>query len=963
MALKPWYTVVQPREDLRENRPLDASEFAVHLDQVRDGRAPEVYKNPRKFFERTYLTQSLLAMGAEVIRRLSGERTETSAIFNMTTQFGGGKTHALTLLYHLAENGPAANRWPGVERLLDKAGVESVPRARTATFVGNEFDSISGRGGDDGTPLRKTPWGEIAYRLAGEVGLALVAEHERQMVAPGGDVIEKFLPRDTPCLILMDELMNYVSRNRRSGLSGQLYNFLQSLSEVVRGRSNVVLVVSIPMSEGEMTAEDVEDYDRFKKLLDRLGKAVIMSAESETSEIIRRRLFEWDERGISRDGRVLLNRDAEQVCLEYGRWTEENKGQLAAGFPAESATQVFASTYPFHPAVLSVFERKWQALPRFQQTRGVLRLLALWVARAYQEGYKTTVKEPLIGLGSAPLEDPQFRAAVFEQLGESRLEVAVTTDIIGKNDSHAARLDKEAGEHIKKARLHRKVATTIFFESNGGQKNGRASLPEIRFAVASPEISSADIDTALEALAPPDGACYYLDTGQNRYWFSLKPNLNKMLADKKASVKPTEVDERVRTEIQKVFTRQPGLELVFFPEKSGNIPDRPVLTLAVLDPEHNLQSSDTLPFAETLTRENSTSSRTFKSGIVWCVAELAAPLREEAKKLLAWQAIRDEDSERLDDIQKRQLEENFGKAKRNLTEAVWRSYKNLLLLDKENRLKVSDLGMVHSSAAETLTGLILNRLRSDGDVEKEINPHFLVRKWPPAFKEWSTRSVRDAFFASPQFPRLLNSEAVRETIARGVSNGSLAYLGKDGQGKYEPFYFNKPLSPEEVEISEDMYIITGEVASQYKQAQQQEQAAATTGTRTGDSTGIAEGSVGYGAGAGATTDAGQGQGVQGQTTGGLGRGEPPVEPPTRPQPGPFGPTTAAGKLVWSGEVPSTKWTNLYMKVLTKFAGPGKGLKLTVTVEVAPPEGLSQPKIDEMRAALRDLGLNDDLQVE
>jgi len=34
MPLKPWYKVVTPREDLREGKPLDASEFAVHLDQV-----------------------------------------------------------------------------------------------------------------------------------------------------------------------------------------------------------------------------------------------------------------------------------------------------------------------------------------------------------------------------------------------------------------------------------------------------------------------------------------------------------------------------------------------------------------------------------------------------------------------------------------------------------------------------------------------------------------------------------------------------------------------------------------------------------------------------------------------------------------------------------------------------------------------------------------------------------------
>src|SRR5712691_3178255 len=185
-ALKPWYRVVAPREDLREGKPLDASEFAVHLDQVRDGRAPTDYQKPERFFDRTYLTQNLLTLSAEVVRRLSGVQTEASAVFNLTTQFGGGKTHFLTLLYHLAGKGPGAERWTGVQGILDKAGVRAVPKAATAVFVGTEFDSISGRGGSDGTPLRMTPWGEIAYQLAGEKGLAVVAEHERQMTAPAG---------------------------------------------------------------------------------------------------------------------------------------------------------------------------------------------------------------------------------------------------------------------------------------------------------------------------------------------------------------------------------------------------------------------------------------------------------------------------------------------------------------------------------------------------------------------------------------------------------------------------------------------------------------------------------------------------------------------------------------------------------------------------------------------------------
>lgn len=141
----------------REGRPLDASEFAVHLDQVRDGRAPVDYQNPERFFERTYLTQSLSGLAAEALRRLSGIKTETSPIFNMSTQFGGGKTHALTLLYHLATWGNEARNWAGVTGLIAKADVKKVPQAATAIFVGTEFDSFTGRRGRDGTPLRKTP--------------------------------------------------------------------------------------------------------------------------------------------------------------------------------------------------------------------------------------------------------------------------------------------------------------------------------------------------------------------------------------------------------------------------------------------------------------------------------------------------------------------------------------------------------------------------------------------------------------------------------------------------------------------------------------------------------------------------------------------------------------------------------------------------------------------------------------
>lgn len=975
MALKPWYKVVTPREDLREGKPLDAAEFAVHLDQVRDGRATSDYQNPEQFFERTYLTQTLTTLAAEVIRRLSGEKTETSAVFNMATQFGGGKTHALTLLYHLAKGGANADKWAGVSSLLEKAGIASVPEAATAVFVGTEFDSLTGRGGSDGTPLRKTPWGEIAYQLGGEKSFALVAEHEKQFIEPKGDVIRAMLPKDRPCLILMDEIINYVSTYRKKGYNNSLYNFIQALSETARGQDNVVLVVSIPASELEYTSEDEADEQRFKKMLDRVGRPVIMSAEAETSEIIRRRLFEWHG----------LPADARATVAEAADWILDHRQQIPEWFPIDTGREAFAATYPFHPSVLSVFERKWQALPRFQRTRGILRLLALWVSKAYQEGFKGAHRDPLIGLGTAPLDDAMFRVALLEQMGEPRLEGAITTDICGKRDSHAIRLDKEAVDSIKKARLHRKVATTIFFESNGGQTRVEATVPEIRLAVAEADIDIGNVETVLESLTE---ACYYLTVERTRYHFSLKENLNKRFADRRASIQSPKIDERARAEIQKVFSAGSGLERVYFPEHSNQIPDRPVLTLAILAPELSVQDKNkALQLVETMTRDCGSSSRTYKSALIWCIAESAGAIHDDARKVLAWEDIRDEqDDLHFDDAQKSHLSENLKKAQRDLKESVWRTYKIIGLLGKDNQLRLVDLGLVHSSVADSMVTFILERLRKDGEVEKDISPNLLIRNWNPAFKEWSTKSVRDAFFASPLFPRLLNPYAVKDTIARGVEGGLLGYVGKSPADEYAPFFFGGNLTAQDVEISDEMFIITRETAESYKNLKEKPPvltllvvSPATAEVQPGkkqafvvkglDQHGrdIATGQVEWKASGGIidkdgvfTAGEDEGNFVVSATVGAV-KGSATVtvarvgsmfssvaKPPAR-----------KGVLRWTGEIPPQKWMNFYTKVLSKFVS-GQGLKLTLSVEVTPEGGISPQKVEETRIALQELGLTDDV---
>lgn len=982
--LKPWYKVVTPREDLREGRPLDASEFAVHLDHIREGQAHVDYQDPVRFFERTYLTKNLLAVTAEVLRRLSGITTEASAVYNMTTQFGGGKTHALALLFHLAQSGDKAKSFTGVPAILQKGGLGEVPEAHVGIFVGTRFSLLKGTGGEDGTPKRKTPWGELAWQLGGQESYEAIREYDEQGIAPSGSDIRAMIPKDKPSLLLIDEVMNYICGERKTKRAGEMYRFLMNLSEEITGINRAVAVVSIPASELEMTAEDEADYSRLKKMLDRKGKPVIMSAENEMAEIIRRRLFEWDMRAITGDGRVMLNQDAVAACKEYADWVQDHRNQVPSWF-TDHAVDAFQSTYPFHPMVISVFERKWRELPRFQQTRGVLRLLALWVSAAYQSGFKGAQNELLITLGSAPLDDSQFRTAVFEQLGQDRLEGAVTTDIAGKKESHALLLDAEAEETLRKAQVHRKTATSVFFESNGGQGERRqsATVPELRMAVAGPGIDVGNVETALDGLVD---RCYYLTLDQNSYYFSLKENLNKRYADRRASVKDEDIDRLVKEQVEGVFPAAEGVERVFFPEKSGQIPNRPVVTLVVVAPEHSPRDDGNIMASMlAMTKEKGDGGRTFKSALIWVVPDNADGMREEARKLLAWEAIDGEiKPEQLDDNQRRQLSENIKRSRRDLKESVWRSYNKVCLLAKDNTLKTVDLGLVTSSAAESMTKLVVSVLRQHDEIVRAVSPRFLVSNWPPAKSEWSTKDVRDAFFASPLFPRLLSGDAIKGAIARGVTEGHMAYVGKGAGGDYEPFVFKAALPEGDVDISEDFFIIATADAErhikppelarivvspeqvQLKPGQKQTFTAngldqfgkafacaefewnCTGGELGGDGVfqaGADEGNYLVYAGVGT---------IKGTASVAVVKKVAPPPPPPPPR--------GDKALRWTGEIPPQKWMNFYTKVLSKLVAAG-GLKVNVSVQSAPEGGVTDRQVEDVKTALRGLGLNDSVDAK
>lgn len=143
--MEPWYKVATPRQEVREGRSFNPDEFAIALEQVVAKTAPEDYRNPAQFFSRTYFTRALREHAGMVLRRLSGRTDNTAPVLTLITQFGGGKTHTLTTLYHLASNGEKAACFNGVPDLLRNAGLSAVPEARVAVFVGNAWDPQEGK--------------------------------------------------------------------------------------------------------------------------------------------------------------------------------------------------------------------------------------------------------------------------------------------------------------------------------------------------------------------------------------------------------------------------------------------------------------------------------------------------------------------------------------------------------------------------------------------------------------------------------------------------------------------------------------------------------------------------------------------------------------------------------------------------------------------------------------------------
>ena len=274
MSVPTIFETCCPRADVLAGSVADA-DFAADLASVVAGRASAEYRDPSRFFANTWPTRGLRNLLANVCRRLSGAGGEAAAIFRLDTAYGGGKTHGLIALVHAARGMAGV---PGVAEFVDPGLLPAGP-VRVAAFDGENADPANGRTMGDGT-LAYTPWGEIAWSLAGRAGYDRVRRSDEDRVAPGAETLRELFGGE-PTLILLDELSVYLRKVSRSPEArDQLTAFLTSVFKAVEGAPNAALVYTLAIGRDGRATDAYSEENQF--VADRMAEAGSMSSRKAT---------------------------------------------------------------------------------------------------------------------------------------------------------------------------------------------------------------------------------------------------------------------------------------------------------------------------------------------------------------------------------------------------------------------------------------------------------------------------------------------------------------------------------------------------------------------------------------------------------------------------------------------------------------------------------------------------------
>jgi len=819
MSLKPWREIARPHKDVLEGT-FKQSEFAADITQVANGTATDEYQDAEKFFSRTFITEGMRLLLISVAQRLAGHGGDP--VIQLQTAFGGGKTHTLLAVYHLASRTVGTEKLHGIPPVLDEAGIQSLPHAKVAVIDGIKLSPSQPRK-YSGTTVN-TLWGELAFQLLGDEGFRMVADSDADGTSPGKEVLTDLIRKAAPCVILIDELVAFIrqlelGKQYKAGTFDSNISFVQALTEALKAVPNAILLASLPESElevgGTMGQRALNSLEKYFARVESVWKPV---GTEEAFEIVRRRLFETPgERA-----------EVEGISRQFSDFYRNN----AEKFPVETQSNEYferlCRSYPIHPEIFDRLYEDWSTLEKFQRTRGVLQYMAIVIHRLWNSDNK----DALIMPGSVPLEDSNVRNKSIHYLPQG-WEPVIEREVDG---TRSAPHDID-GHHtlFGGVQAARRTARTIFLgsaPSTTDQMIRGVQVERILLGTVQPGQTIGVFEDVLKRLRD---RLHYLYSDKDRYWLDTKPNLRREMESRKQNI--SERDEllpMLKTRVTQVFGRnhQFGGAHVFTP--SVDVPDDygtgPRLVVLPTNAAYSRsETNQAFTAAEEILRNRGDQPRQKQNRLIFLAPDydVVSRLKEQARIFLAWKSI-------VTDIENGNLNQDLShlnQAKRNrdgaeqsLSQLVRETYKWLIAPVEEfvKGKPVLNWEVVSvSPTAPSLIQAIEERLREEEWMIYEWSPIHLrniLNQWylKGDAKDVGALKVWQDCCHYLYLPRLVNDSVFRNAINQGVETEDFFAFasGKEGDG-YLGFTFGRGSI---ATLDESSLLIDREAAVAYRES-------------------------------------------------------------------------------------------------------------------------------------------------
>ena len=552
-----------------------------------DGAATPEYQDASLFFQRTFITEGMRLLLDSVVKRLAGRGGDP--VIQLQTAFGGGKTHTMLAVYHLASGKGLPSDLPGLPAILDAAGVTELPRARIAVLDG--IKSSPNQPVTRGKQTVCTLWGDLAWQLGGEEGFAMVAEAEAEADASGTSPGKAVL---------------------------------QALKAV----PTAVLLASLPESDREAGSQrGVKALASLSHYFGRIQALWKPVGTEEAFEIVRRRLF-------TTVGDKLA---ADTVCRAFADFYVGNKDVLPRETQESRYFERLVHAYPIHPEVFDRLYDDWSTPDNFQRTRGVLKLMAKVIHWLWKDGNNN----PLIMPGSLPVYDSDTRNELIQYLPQG-WDPVLERHVDGERSEPVEIENRES--KFGSVQACRRSTRAIFLGSAPSTANQMVRGLELEHVLLGVVQPGQQIGLYKDALRRLGDRLHFLNSANNRFWFDTRPNLRREMEERKRRFQDKEdVFPAVRERVQKsLATGLFGGIHVF--TGSGDVPDDWQLRLVVLPPDAAFSRSGqslATERAKEILKARGEQPRQKQNRLIFLAADYdsVSRLKDQVGSMLAWQSI------------------------------------------------------------------------------------------------------------------------------------------------------------------------------------------------------------------------------------------------------------------------------------------------------------------------------------